>query len=760
LVILLVVFVFGRGLFTGGSSGGQDVVLDQPADQPLPQRTISSQTAATATPAPTRAATGSQSAGQSTGSTPGQKWTILLYQDADDQILEKDLFVDLNEAEKVGSTDRVNIVAQIDRYRGGFDGDGNWTNTRRYHITRDDDLTRLSSEVVADLGEANMSDGATLVDFVTWGMQNYPADKYVLILSDHGMGWPGGWSDPTSTGDANSRSIPLASRLGDQLYLNELDGALSQIQSQAGLDKFELIGLDACLMSHVEVYAALAPYARYAVASQETEPSLGWAYTSFLGALVDNPDMDGAELSRQIVNSYIVDDQRIIDDQARADLIGRGQPLGGLFGLLGGAAAEPSAQEVADEMVQNVTLTALDLSAMPEVMSALNDLAYNLQSVNQRGVAQARNYAQSYTSIFGEQVPPSYIDIGNFVQLLKEAGASGALGQAGDRLLAALKQAIVAEIHGPKKPGSTGVSVYFPVSQLYGSPVAGPPSYDAIAQRFAENSLWDDLLLFHYTGQQFQPSATTVAIPDRSATVTGPGAGAIQLSPVKASASSVAPGDTILLSTHIQGQNVGYVYLFAGFYDQAANSINVTDMDYLEPSETREVSGVYYPVWPEDGSFNLEFEWEPIVPAIQDGTKTEVALFQPTTYGATFEQATYIVSGIYKYADGEQRSAQLYFRNGALHQIFGFTNENRTGAPREIIPQSGDTFTIQEQWMDLGQNGAVTAMTTEEGATLTFGNQTFTWQDLDAAAGEYVVGFIVEDLDGNRTQSYTRVTVQ
>ena len=52
-------------------------------------------------------------------SQPGS-WTIMLYQDADDRILEKDIFMDFNEAERVGSTDMVNIVAQIDRYQGGF----------------------------------------------------------------------------------------------------------------------------------------------------------------------------------------------------------------------------------------------------------------------------------------------------------------------------------------------------------------------------------------------------------------------------------------------------------------------------------------------------------------------------------------------------------------------------------------------------------------------------------------------------------------
>ncbi len=67
----------------------------------------------------------------------------------------------------------------------------------------------MRSQEVADLGEVNMADGQTLVDFVTWAVQTYPADKYVLILSDHGMGWPGGWSDPTA-GRGDDRRIPLA----------------------------------------------------------------------------------------------------------------------------------------------------------------------------------------------------------------------------------------------------------------------------------------------------------------------------------------------------------------------------------------------------------------------------------------------------------------------------------------------------------------------------------------------------------------------
>ena len=168
-----------------------------------------------------------------------------------------------------------------------------------------------------------MSDGATLVDFATWAIETYPADNYVLILSDHGMGWPGGWSDPAPGGAGDCKN-PLSQVLKDELYLNELDDALQEIRDRAGIDKFELIGMDACLMAHLEVFSALAPHARYAVASQETEPALGWAYTGFLEELTNNPDMSGADLSRLIVDTYIDDDQRIVDDSARADLLNRG----------------------------------------------------------------------------------------------------------------------------------------------------------------------------------------------------------------------------------------------------------------------------------------------------------------------------------------------------------------------------------------------------------------------------------------------------
>ena len=361
--------------------------------------------------------------------------------------------------------------------------------------------------------------------------------------------------------------------------------------------------------------------------------------------------------------------------------------------------------------------------------------------------------------MFGREVPPSYIDQGSFVQLLKrETGHSG-VAAAADQVLASLENTVIAEKHGPKKAGATGVSVYFPNSQLYRSPVTGPQSYTVVADRFARESLWDDFLAYHYTGQSFEPATGAVAIPDRSATITAPGSGQIQVSPTTLSDNVAAPGQPVLLSTDISGENVGYVRLFVGFYDRESNSIFVADRDYLESADTREIDGVYYPVWPE-GEFTMEFEWEPIVFAISDGVNSEVALFTPQTYGESFEDAVYTVDGTYTYTDGESRYARLYFSDGMLRQVFGFTGEGGTGAPREIIPQPGDTFTILEKWMDLDQSGKVTKIASQVGGTLTFGDQMFTWEDLDAAPGDYIVGFAVEDLDGNAVEVYGRVQVQ
>jgi clostripain len=744
----------------------------------------------------------------------GAEWTVMLYQDADDEILEQDIMLDFNEAELIGSTEQVNLVAQVDRYRGAYQGMGDWTSTKRFYITQDNNLRQIGSQEVADLGEVNMADGATLVDFITWAVENYPARKYALIMSDHGAGWPGGWNDP-APGGLGPDQVVVAQLFGvDGLWLMEMDGALEQARQQTGLDKFDLVGFDACLMGQLEVLTALEPHARYAVASQEVEPALGWAYASFLEELANNPGMDGAELSRHIVEGYIDRDLRILDDDSRRELVAQE------FNFSGNTTPE----EVAEVKGRDVTLTAVDLAAIPQINTAVDTLAAALAEIDPNAPAKARAYAQAFQSIFGEGVPSPYIDLGHFSQLVVELSRDAEVANAAEGVFAALKQTILAEKHGSNRPGSTGLTIYFPTEQIYGT--ADNFGYTTVAERFANISKWDEYLYFFHTGQAApsynrprpepelvsnQPSQSSQAPAGISAqdweTIQndvaeleqagfGPaeiplllvfqygysleavqylvdngvfraaGGGAsralpafglkpIELAPLTLSAEIATITAPVTIQTEVGGERLAYVYSFIGRFLPRDDVLLIEDMDYLAADESQTLGGVTYPLWPEEG-VEIEFEWEPTVYAISDGTTAVKALFDPAAYDA--ERPTYTVNGTYRFASGgEPRFAKMYFRDDAMTEVFGFTSgiTQAVGAPRQIIPQPGDQFTVLERGDDLslpGDEGREAFV--REGGTLTFGETPFTLETTPAPSGNYVVGVIAEDLDGRTYEQY------
>ena len=72
------------------------------------------------------------------------------------------------------------------------------------------------------------------------------------------------------------------------------------------------------------------------------------------------------------------------------------------------------------------------------LIDSLNDYAYSLSQTGQKEVAKARNYAQSFTSIFGQQVPPSYIDLAHFAALTAQATGDRDVQASANRLISAL----------------------------------------------------------------------------------------------------------------------------------------------------------------------------------------------------------------------------------------------------------------------------------------------------------------------------------
>jgi hypothetical protein len=158
----------------------------------------------------------------------------------------------------------------------------------------------------------------------------------------------------------------------------------------------------------------------------------------------------------------------------------------------------------------------------------------------------------------------------------------------------------------------------------------------------------------------------------------------------------------------------------------------------------------------------IEFAWEPLLYGIDDGSGGIVfALLDTSDYGAADDAATYTVEGTYTSAAGRSRPARLFFKDGELIKVIGFTGPVGAGAPRAITLRQGDSFTITHQIIELNSDNPELGETIrrEEGETLLFSGTPWTVTEFVAPTGDYVLGIQAEDMDGNRYESYTSVTV-
>ncbi len=264
-----------------------------------------------------------------------RKWTILLYMAGDNgRVFDSKYgkvslmaemtsagYVDIEEAQKVGSTDEVAILAQFDTITEG-------NRTYRFEIQAG---VATKDQVVETIPETNCGDPQVLTDFIVWGINRCPAERTMLVIWNHGFGWKdddiynqvrsvsramrplvGARARPPFRGTGkrilelpeDTRGIAADDTSMDFLTNEELKQAIREAETRVGR-RLDIIGMDACLMAMAEVQYQLRDLAEFMVASQEVEPMAGWPYTQILGRLVKAPDMSSEELSRLIVEEYL-----------------------------------------------------------------------------------------------------------------------------------------------------------------------------------------------------------------------------------------------------------------------------------------------------------------------------------------------------------------------------------------------------------------------------------------------------------------------
>ena len=137
-----------------------------------------------------------------------------------------------------------------------------------------------------------MTDPKTLNAFINYAADRYPAEKYDLILCDHG----GGAKEGFGSDDHDTDGSPMR-------YAELIDAVAHNHVTKNGA-KFDILNFDACIMGCAEYCLALYDYVNYYIASPYTIPGYGQYYTNWLNKLGEQPQINGYELGKVIVDDF------------------------------------------------------------------------------------------------------------------------------------------------------------------------------------------------------------------------------------------------------------------------------------------------------------------------------------------------------------------------------------------------------------------------------------------------------------------------
>jgi hypothetical protein len=421
-------------------------------------------------------------------------WTMLVFAQANNN-LSSFAMKNFSDMASIGSNRNFNALVQW--YQP--DIQGVW----RYKIEQ--------GKMVLDQCLKIDSDGtksSDLIDSMRWAVTQYPAQKYSLVLWNHGIGiidpvwgkmrpWeinqprigfaqeiirenpranivglasneaPGAiLSDFTSTTTCslldyvvtNTRGILFNEQSRTYMDNQTLMYALSQIKTSVlNNKKIDLLGMDACLMAMLEVGYLAKDVAEVLVASQEVELAQGWNYQALVDAL-NQKNSTTTSIAQRIISSY---------------------------------------ETMYKNRIPFFTQSAINLGSMANVTKALDGVIEALRACKNSDksiveiIRQARRSCQHFSS-------PNYIDLHSFLSDI-QTSISDQQKKAPKKnrsdyislqaMLAQGKQeiesAVFANTAGPHTARARGLSIYFPFHKI-------DDSY--LKTTFAQESQWCSFL--------------------------------------------------------------------------------------------------------------------------------------------------------------------------------------------------------------------------------------------------------------------------
>ncbi len=481
-----------RGLKKEGTSEGTPSSKRAPAEESPPLARVPNKVPAVTLP--------------TKGAKTAAKWTVLVYLAADCD-LEDAMLGNIEELAQIGSTKDVNILVLADRSPLGDepateeadsteeekvaeadstaeddsatdeeaaeedttaeDTDGytnrdvlnlaNWSGAKLLFV-EEGHLRELQ-----DWGETDMGSAATLEKFVQTAQTNFPAEHFILVVSDHGSGWQGVCHDDSSDNFINTPA--LAKTISKTFSVGK---------------KLDVLGFDCCLMGNLEVAQAVSKEVKLFVGSEELIPGTGWNYVSWARLLKKKPLTTPLELCEAMADTYR-------DYFSKADR----------------------------ESAAGLTLSVIDVAKLAELESAVAALAKGLSGKLSTSASESWRQiarAHAHSTIFSSDL----IDIGHFCRNLQDESSDETINALAGDVLAALHQAVLHNVVGSRQAEAHGLTLYFPVTLDETSHQVSTSYRDL---RFASSEWAKFLALFSAQGDKEEFTPILTAVKTTSATV-------------------------------------------------------------------------------------------------------------------------------------------------------------------------------------------------------------------------------------------------
>lgn len=206
------------------------------------------------------------------------QWTILVYMGADNG-LNDNAVDDILQMKEANFSDEVNVIVQVD-YSEANDYEG----AKRYQIFPDDAIE------ISALCEIDSGSYTNLANFINWGTNKFPAEKYALFLWSHGNGWY----------NHNYQTVFMPDHQANSYFdipAGDLRNAL-----RLSYEKMDILAFDACNMFTVEVLGEVAQYTNYIVGAEDIVPQHGFPYDEIFTKWENYTE--AGDISIDIVNSF------------------------------------------------------------------------------------------------------------------------------------------------------------------------------------------------------------------------------------------------------------------------------------------------------------------------------------------------------------------------------------------------------------------------------------------------------------------------